>query len=162
MTGKDRTADHRVTSTGRTKCLSKTKANPPRDAHHFCLTHMQGSTLSNPPTIQSYFARLLPHLTPSNSCRATSAVSRWADGVATQFVSLTLLSCEMVVQQQSVHETMHECTANYPNHPSVSCSAGQISIRSHLLRYFIYYRLRYRPWTVSLGGQIDRDRFREY
>jgi hypothetical protein len=100
--------------------------------HIIRLVGMQGNTLPNPSTIL-YKVTCISQpkyvCCPSNTCRATSAVSRWVDGVATQFVALTKSSCERVVQQQFVcMATMHECMQT----PPVSCSDGQIGIRYHL------------------------------
>jgi hypothetical protein len=78
------------------------KSYPPRHAHHLRLAGMQGNTLPNPSTIQTYFApeaRLLL----KNSCTATSAVSRWVDGVATQFVALTKGHARWRNSRRSVH-----------------------------------------------------------
>jgi hypothetical protein len=81
---------------------AKIKATPPRHAHHLRLAGMQGNTLPNPSTIQTYFApeaRLLL----KNSCTATSAVSRWVDGVATQFAALTKGHARWRDSRRSVH-----------------------------------------------------------
>lgn len=77
-------ADHRATPTGRTKmCLtvSKNKSYP----------HAMHIISAGQHSVQSFDdTKLFQHVCcPLNSCRATSAVSRWADGVAIQFVSFT-------------------------------------------------------------------------
>jgi hypothetical protein len=81
------TADHRLHQRAAPN-VSKIKATPTRCTSSVFSPHAGKHSVQSSDDAK-LFRTSAALSSPQNTCRATSAVSRWVDGVATQFVSLT-------------------------------------------------------------------------